>query len=81
MKTNLVTATDFKAKCLALLNEIELHGETITITRRGKPVAVLGPPAKDAWRSPRDSWSGKAEILGDIVNHDSAGDWDVVGEK
>jgi antitoxin (DNA-binding transcriptional repressor) of toxin-antitoxin stability system len=62
MKTNLVTATDFKAKCLACLNEIELHGETITITQRGKPMAVVGPPEKDAWRSPKDSWSEKAEI-------------------
>jgi prevent-host-death family protein len=81
MKTNLVTATDFKAKCLAFLTEIELRGETITITRRGKPVAVLGPPEKDAWKSPKDSWSGKAEIVGDIENHDSAAAWDVVREK
>jgi prevent-host-death family protein len=38
-----VSATEFKAKCLALLDEIEQSGGPITITRRGRPVAVLGP--------------------------------------
>ena len=80
MKTRLVTATDFKAKCLALLTEIELRGETLTITRRGKPVAVIGPPERTAWKSPKDSWSTRAEIVGDIVNHNSAEIWDVVNE-
>ncbi len=80
VKTYLVTATDFKARCLALLNEIELRGETITITRRGKPVAVIGPPERNAWKSPKDSWSTKAQIVGDIVNHNSAHTWDVMNE-
>jgi antitoxin (DNA-binding transcriptional repressor) of toxin-antitoxin stability system len=76
-KTQLVTATEFKAKCLALLDEMELRGETITITRWGKPVAILGPPERDSWKSPKDSWAGKAEIVGDIVNVDTSGLWDV----
>jgi antitoxin (DNA-binding transcriptional repressor) of toxin-antitoxin stability system len=78
VKTTVVTATDFKAKCLAMLDEMELRGETITITRWGKPVAMLCPPEKDAWKSPKDSWKGTAEITGDIVNSDSADTWDVV---
>lgn len=80
VKTQLVTATEFKAKCLAMLDEMELRGETITITRWGKPVAVLGPPEKDAWKSPKDSWAGKAEVTGDIVNSDTSELWDVVRE-
>jgi prevent-host-death family protein len=63
-----VSATDFKAHCLALLDQMEQNGEPITITRRGLPVAVLHPAPKDAWKSPADSWSDKAEILGDIVH-------------
>ncbi len=76
--TNLVNATEFKAKCLAMLDEMELRGQTITITKWGKPVAVLGPPEHDAWKSPKNSWAGKAEIVGDIVNTDTADLWDVV---
>jgi prevent-host-death family protein len=68
MSTAVVSATEFKAKCLALLNEIEQRGETITITRRGRPVAVLGPPKKRRWKSPKNSWAGRLEITGDIVN-------------
>ena len=43
MKAQVVTATEFKAKCLSLLDEIEQRGTAITVTRRGRPVAVLGP--------------------------------------
>ena len=73
-----VSATEFKAKCLSLLNEIEQSGAAITVTRRGHPVAVIGPVSKSAWKSPRNSWAGKARIVGDIVNTDSSNLWDVV---
>ncbi len=63
-----ISATDFKAHCLALLDQVEENGEPITITRRGLPVAVLHPAPKNAWTSPADSWKGKAEILADIVH-------------
>jgi prevent-host-death family protein len=68
MKERVVSASEFKAKCLAYLSEIEQSGQAVTITRRGRPVAVLGPAKRSAWRSPKDSWKGKARILGDIVN-------------
>jgi len=74
----LVSATEFKAKCLAMLDEIEQHGEPITITRRGLPVAVLGPPGNDSWKSPRNSWARRARVSGDIVNADTSGMWDVL---
>jgi prevent-host-death family protein len=77
MKTRIVSATEFKAKCLALLYEIEERGGAITITRRGRPVAVLGPAKKKAFKSSRDSLAGKAKIVGDIVNLDTSDLWDV----
>ena len=78
MKNHTVNATEFKAKCLAYLKEIEQHGEPITITRRGRPVAVLGPTKKTAWKSPRNSLAGKVRIVGDIVNVDMSSLWEVV---
>jgi prevent-host-death family protein len=80
MKTRVVSATEFKAKCLALLDEIEQRAEPITITRRGVPVAVLGPLKKTAWKSPRNSLAGKGRIVGDIVNGDPD-IWEVVRQK
>ena len=76
MKSHTVSATEFKAKCLAYLDEIEEHGGHITITRRGRPVAVLGRARPTAWKSPANSWAGKVEIVGDIVS-DMSDLWDV----
>lgn len=39
--TKMVPATEFKAKCLALIDEMERSGEPLTITRRGKPSLTL----------------------------------------
>jgi prevent-host-death family protein len=41
MKT--ISASEFKAKSLALLDEVAETGETIVVTKRGKPVAQVGP--------------------------------------
>ncbi len=37
----MIGITEFKAKCIALLNEMERSGEPLTITRRGKPALTL----------------------------------------
>jgi prevent-host-death family protein len=81
MSDRVVSATEFKAKCLALLDEIEQRGGPIIITRRGRPVAVLGPAKKKGWKSPRDSFAGKVRIVGDIVNVDTSDLWDVTRAK
>ena len=39
-----VAASEFKAKCLALLDRVSETGETIVVTKRGKPVARVIPP-------------------------------------
>ena len=67
MKQRVMSASEFKAKCSACLGEIEQSGESITITRRGRPVAVLGPVKKTGLKSMRESWVGKGKIVGDIM--------------
>ena len=78
MKSRVVTATELKAKCLALLDEVDDSGDTITITKRGRPVATLQRVKKKAWKSPKGSWIGKVEIVGDIVNLDTTDLWDAL---
>lgn len=39
--TKMVGAAEFKAKCLKLIDEMQRDGESVTITKRGKPVATL----------------------------------------
>ena len=67
MKNRVMSATEFKAKCLAVLDDVETRGETVTVTKRGRPVAILKPAERASWKSPRATWAGKIEIVGDIV--------------
>ena len=39
----IVSASEFKAKCLRLIDEMQVDGEPITITKRGKVVAEVKP--------------------------------------
>jgi prevent-host-death family protein len=70
MKTRVVSATELKAKCLALLDEVDDRGQTITVTKRGRPVATLQPVKRKSWKSPQGAWIGKVKIVGDIVGFD-----------
>jgi len=38
-----IPASEFKAKCLALLDEVAEKRETLVVTKRGKPVARVMP--------------------------------------
>ena len=50
-------ASEFKAKCLGLMDEVAEHGGEIVITKNGKPVAKLTAfsraPQVSLWRWPR----------------------------
>ena len=39
----MVGAAEFKAKCLAILEEVQATGTSVTVTKRGKPYAVVKP--------------------------------------
>ena len=38
-----IQASEFKAKCLALMDTVATTGETWVVTKNGKPVAKLRP--------------------------------------
>ena len=64
MKT--INASEFKAKCLAILDEVKQTGETVTILKRGEPVAQLVPSVpRETY--PQDTLKGTVKILGDII--------------
>ena len=62
-----INAAEFKAKCLAILDEVYRTGQPVTILKRGKPVAQVIPPLPDIGRYPQDALVGSVEIRGDIV--------------
>lgn len=64
----LISATEFKSKCLELLDRVDQTGEVITITKRGKIVAELrSPNQKRTQFSGPGSAKGEFEIVGDIM--------------
>lgn len=43
MSARRIPAAEFKARCLRIIKEMNKDGESVTITNRGRPVAVLSP--------------------------------------
>lgn len=72
--------TEFKAKCLALLDEIGEHGGTITVTKRGRPLATVGPVRRKGWKSPEGILAGKITVPDDLESMDTSGLWEVLRE-
>jgi prevent-host-death family protein len=69
--------TLLKAQCLALLDDVGKRGGTITITKRGRPLAKVGPIDQSAWKSPEGAWIGKVTLAGDLVEPDTSELWEV----
>ena len=49
-----IKASEFKTKCLELMEEVAESGEEIVITKNGRPVSRLVP-----YREKRKSWFGR----------------------
>jgi prevent-host-death family protein len=63
-----IAISEFKAKCLAVLEEVRKTKKPVRVTRFGKPVAEVVPPSA----VPSVDWIGSmkdsVKILGDIVS-------------
>jgi prevent-host-death family protein len=71
--TREISATELKARCLALLDEVAASSVTLIVTKRGRPFAKLVPLSE----SPRPSLLGSVsyEAEGDLLG--AVGDaWD-----
>ena len=68
-KSRSIPAGRFKATCLALLDEVAATGETLVVTKRGRPVAQVSPVA------PPRSLAGSIRRERDLVSP-IGGTWD-----
>jgi prevent-host-death family protein len=64
-----IAISEFKAKCLALLEQVYKTKKPLRITKRGKPIADVVPPVQP---NKRENWlgcmKGTMEIKGDIMS-------------
>ena len=75
-----VAISEFKAKCLALLERVRKTRKPLRITRRGRPIADIVPPSvvedRTSWIG---SMQGSGETLGDIISPATdEDDWEVL---
>jgi prevent-host-death family protein len=76
-----IAISEFKAKCLGLLEQVQKTKKPIRVTRFGKPIADVIPPAPETGAS---DWVGSMKdtmkIVGDIVSPaNDEKDWEVLG--
>ena len=71
-----IKASEFKVKCLAIIDEVERTGRAVVITKKGKPVATLVPH-----RASRPKVLGllrdRLFITGDIISPIDV-EWDAI---
>jgi prevent-host-death family protein len=69
-RTRTIPAGEFKAKCLAIIDEVHDRHEQVIITKYGKPMARLAPLQQpdDKPESIFGFMRGKMRIVGDIVS-------------
>lgn len=77
-----IAISKFKATCLAVLEKVKKTGQPILVTRFGRPVAQITPPAP-AKRAPKlGTGVGSITIHGDIVGPISdLSDWEAARES
>ncbi len=55
----------FKARCLAVMKDVQATGEPVIVTKRGKPIVKLVPVEKET-PGLLGCMAGKVKIVGDI---------------
>ena len=77
-----IAVSKFKATCLSVLKRVSQTRKPIRVTRFGKPIAEIVPPAP--LKRPKNwlgSMAGTVQILGDIVGPtDDLAGWDALDE-
>ena len=61
-----ISAAEFKATCLDLMDEVDRTGASIVVTKRGRPVAQLAP-VRTRVRSGFGLLKGRIVVRGDIT--------------
>jgi prevent-host-death family protein len=76
MKTMLVS--EFKAKCIAVLKEVQRTREPMLITLRGKPLVTVQPVEARRRGKRLGGLKGRMTFRRDLVRIDTTRDWDML---
>jgi len=73
-----IAMSEFKAKCIAILEEVRRKRESVVVTLRGKPVAVVQPAPEPGAGKRLGALRGSMKIRRDLVRTDSSADWEIL---
>jgi prevent-host-death family protein len=73
-----IAISEFKAKCLSILAQVQKTHQPIRVTRHGKPVVEVVPSSEE---SSKKTWIGsmkdEIKIVGDIISPaNDANEWE-----
>jgi prevent-host-death family protein len=70
-----LSVSEFKAKCLSVLQDINKQKKRVIITKRGKPIAEVIPHDPDNKEIPLED---TVVFMGDIISPVAEEDWEVL---
>ena len=63
-----IAVAEFKAKCLKIMDEVQTTRSPVTITKRGKPMAVLAPYSEETPAPIFGRMKGRLKISCDLTD-------------
>ena len=70
-----LSVSEFKAKCLSVLEDVNKQKKRIIITKRGKPIAEVIPHESEDKEVPLED---TLVFMGDIISPVAEEDWEVL---
>lgn len=79
VQSQTISAGEFKAKCLHIMDQVGEKGLSVIITKRGKPVAKLVPVKKNPKKALFGYLKNSLKTRGDIISPISE-QWSALGD-
>jgi prevent-host-death family protein len=70
-----LSVSEFKAKCLSVLQDVNKQKKRVIITKRGKPIAEVIPHESEDKEVPLED---TVVFMGDIISPVAEEDWEVL---
>ena len=70
-----LSVSEFKAKCLSVLQDVNKQKKRVIITKRGKPIAEVIPHESEEKEIPLED---TVVFMGDIISPVAEEDWEVL---
>lgn len=71
-----IAVSEFKARCIAILKEVQRRREGVVVTLRGRPMAIVQPAPRPG-KKRLGALKGSMKIRRDLVRTTSSADWEM----